>query len=125
MGYLLDTHVLIWWMVEPHRLQTHEAEVINDRTSPLWVSAASVWEIEIKRALHRLATPPDLLEVLAKEQIQVLPILADEAIAAAALPPHHQDPFDRMLIAQAQRHDLTLITRDRAMRQYAVAVLEA
>ena len=87
------------------------------------VSAASAWEITIKKAAGRLDAPDDLVEALATDGFETLPITVAHAIAAGALPPHHADPFDRMLIAQARSDGLTLISIDRRFDQYDVELL--
>ena len=89
------------------------------------VSAASVWEISIKRALGRLDLPHDYLEHVERAQFRPLPVSLRHADAAGALPRHHDDPFDRMLVAQARTDGLTLVTADRRLADYGVAVLAA
>jgi PIN domain nuclease of toxin-antitoxin system len=89
------------------------------------VSVASIWEIEIKRAIGRLEAPDDLVGALERSGFGILPIEADAAVAAAHLPPHHTDPFDRVLIAQCQLERLTLLTQDATLSSYDVPVLSA
>ena len=89
------------------------------------VCAATVWEIAIKRALGRLESPEDLLAQLRDNDIRRLAVTDEHAVAAGALPLHHRDPFDRMLVAQAQAEGLTLVTRDPVIFRYSVAVLAA
>lgn len=124
MRLLLDSHVLLWWLTAPQSLpeRTH-SEVQAGRD--VYVSAASVWEIEIKRALGKLDAPHDLLSELDSEGFTRLDVSCEHATAAGRLPRHHDDPFDRMLIAQAAAEGLVVVTRDAAFRDYDVAVLPA
>ncbi len=123
--FLLDTHVLLWWLSEPERLSAAARAAIGGGEIAAFVSAAAVWEMAIKKTLGRLDFPANLIEVLKAERIRVLPIDAAHALAVAELPLHHQDPFDRMMIAQARLEGLTLITRDRELARYGVAVIDA
>lgn len=124
MRLLLDTHVLLWWLSAEH-LRPKALAAITSADSDVWVSAASVWEMSIKAALGRLAVPDDLSDQLTHHGFDVLSIGLSHALAIRSLPPHHADPFDRMLVAQAQVEDLTLVTRDANIRRYAVRVLRA
>jgi PIN domain nuclease of toxin-antitoxin system len=121
---LLDTHALLWWFSEDPRLSAQARDAVSS-AEEVWVSAASVWEIATKRALGKLEAPDDLAAALADSGFRPLPIDVDDALAAGALPRHHDDPFDRMLIAQAQLGGLTIVTRDSRMAPYGVAVLAA
>ncbi len=123
--YLLDTHTVIWWLADPTRLTESAQAAIGSSVSSLYLSTAAIWEVEIKRALKRLDAPTDLLQQLSELSIEALSIDAQDAVTAAHLPDHHQDPFDRMMVAQAQRFELTFMTRDRAIRQYDVPQLQA
>ena len=91
----------------------------------MYVSAVSAWEISIKRALGKLSAPNDLAEHVQSGGFAELPITIADGLLAGALPCHHDDPFDRMLVAQAQRHGLTVVTRDSSFALYGVAVLKA
>ncbi|HMD45195.1 MAG TPA: type II toxin-antitoxin system VapC family toxin [Acidimicrobiales bacterium] len=124
MKVLLDTHILLWWLAGDPNLPTSAADVIADPDSTVVVSAASAWEIAIKRAAGRLDAPDDLLEALRANRFDTLPNSAAHAVEAGRLPPHHADPFDRMLIAQAKGERLTLVSRDRRFADYDVELLE-
>lgn len=124
MRLLLDTHVLLWWLADDPALSKQARRLIADEPE-VFVSAASAWEIAIKRALGKLEAPEDLLAALDEDGIGRLPIEFEHAAIAGALPCHHDDPFDRMLVAQAQREGFTLLTSDARISSYAVAVLPA
>jgi PIN domain nuclease of toxin-antitoxin system len=121
---LLDTHVLIWWARrEPLRRDARDA--IADPSSRIAVSAASIWEAEIKAAAGQLGLGRNLAREAEARGFEQLAITSAHAVQAARLPRHHDDPFDRMLVAQAQLEGLTLVTRDPVFDNYAVAVLAA
>ena len=120
MNLLLDTHVLLWWLADSGQIAGEPAEAI-ERADQIWVSAASVWEIEIKRAKGKLISPDDLRWQLAEAGFRELKISAEHAEEAARLPDQHNDPFDRMLIAQARIEGLVLMTSDEAILRYQVS----
>ncbi len=124
-AYLLDTHVLLWWLSDPSRLSQKARNAIEDGESAAYISTAAVWEMAIKKAMGRLDFPANLQDVLAKDHIEVMPIALSHALAVADLPMHHQDPFDRMQIAQAKLQDLTILTRDPMFANYDVQVVQA
>ncbi len=124
MRLLLDTHVLLWWLADDPAL-SEQARLLIANEPEVFASAASAWEIAIKRALGKLESPEDLLAALDEGGIRRLPIEFEHASVAGALPRHHDDPFDRMLVAQAQHEGLTLLTSDARISSYAVAVLPA
>lgn len=121
---LLDTHVPLWWLAAEH-LRPKAVAAIASTDSDVWVSAGTVWAMSIKAGLGKLAVPDDLSDQLTHHGFDILPIELPHALALRSLPPHHADPFDRMLVAQAQTEDLTVVTRDANIRRYAVAVLRA
>ncbi len=125
MKLLLDTHVLLWSLADSPELDADLRGKIVDPANDVFVSAASVWEIAIKKRLGKLSAPDNLLEVLESSDFTPLPISLAHAAAAGALPPHHDDPFDRMLIAQARDEGLVLATRDRRFDAYQVGLLKA
>ena len=121
---LLDTHIFLWWRGEPSRLIS--TVVSRIATADLvFVSVASAWEAAIKRSLGRLDLPDTMAAGVLASGFQQLLISFSHAERAAALPPHHLDPFDRMLVAQAQAEGLTLVTRDRLLEPYDVEILWA
>jgi PIN domain nuclease of toxin-antitoxin system len=121
MTYLLDTHVVLWALADDPSLSARHRAALSEPDARLHVSAASVWEVAIKRALGKLVVPDDLFEVALKAGCIPLPISWAHAAEAGALPPHHADPFDRMLIAQARCEGLTLLSADSALAAYDVA----
>jgi len=119
---LLDTHVFLWWRTNDARLNAHAREAIA--TDPIvFVSAASAWEAAIKIALGRLTLPEPFSRGVDLIGFRRLAISFEHGEAAAALPRHHGDPFDRMLIAQAQLEGCTLVTHDELIASYGVATL--
>jgi PIN domain nuclease of toxin-antitoxin system len=120
---LLDTHVLLWWLADDPRLTPAMRTAITDPTTSVTVSAASAWEMAIKAALGKLSIPDDLVDQLEQLGFQALPITVEDGLAAGALPRHHDDPFDRMLIAQAVRRRFVLVTADRRLGDYDVRTL--
>lgn len=123
MTLLLGTHVLLWWLAEDDRLTPAMREAIADRTTPVVVSAASAWEMAIKAGLGKLTVPGDLAGELGRQSFDELPVTVADGVAAGALPRHHADPFDRMLIAQAARRRFVLVTADRRFTDYDVLTL--
>lgn len=121
---LLDTHIFLWWRGEPSRL----IPAVRSRIATadlVFVSVASAWEVAIKVALGPLDLPDTMEAGVLASGFEKLLITFSHAERAAALPPHHGDPFDRMLVAQAQAEGLTLVTRDRRLEPYAVEILWA
>jgi PIN domain nuclease of toxin-antitoxin system len=125
MRLLLDTHVLIWLHIDPARVPSRIFEAIESEENEKSVSAATIWEIEIKRRSGRLRTPPDLAQMTSGAGFLELPVRFSHAVAAGALPLLHGDPFDRMLVAQAQVEDLRIVTADPQIARYEVATLPA
>ena len=125
MDLLLDTHALLWWLSDDPKLGPEARASIEKRTNAVYVSAAATWEIAVKRSAGKLEAPGDIEEWLADEGFMALPIQVAHAVAAAELPLHHKDPFDRVMIAQAQLEDLTLLARDDQIDKYEVSVLDA
>jgi len=121
---LLDTHALLWWLAD-EGLNSQAREAIADPDNLVAVSAASAWEISIKQAFGKLTAPDDLEQQLQAGGFTALPISIAHGIAAGRLPRHHEDPFDRVLIAQAMAEGMTIVTRDKRFDNYAVALLPA
>ena len=121
MRILLDTHVLLWAVLNDPRLTSAQAQAISE--GEVYLSSASIWEIGIKRAIGKLAVPGDLFEIAVDAGCRPLPISWIHAEAAAALPLHHSDPFDRMLIAQARSEGLRLVSSDAKFQAYDVDLI--
>ena len=122
MKLLLDTQCWLWWFAEPERLSEAAVRQIADESNELWLSVASVWEMAIKVAIGKLRLPESLDNYVASRMRQLdtrpLEITAPHAMRAAALPMHHRDPFDRMLVAQAQLEGMALVSADEVFRKY-------
>ena len=129
MNVLLDTHVLIWWMENNRRLGRRTKAAIHNPETTVWISSVSIWEINTKVAFGRLNVRPTLVDEIEEEMsssgFRRLPIYFEHAFALRTMPPHHRDPFDRMLVAQARYEELTLITADEQMTAYAVPTFDA
>jgi len=124
MRVLLDTHAFLWWIVDDPRLSDRARELIGDGQNELLLSSASGWEIAIKARLGRLDLPEDMesfiVEQMAVNSVYGLPIRMSHALHVHRLPDHHRDPFDRLLIAQAQLEDLPILTADPQIARYGI-----
>ena len=123
MRVLLDTHVVLWWLSDDPAL-ADDIKGLLDAEPDAYVSAATLWEISIKQTLGKLG-PADLAERVRDAGFRELPMTMAHALVAGRLPEIHRDPFDRMLVAQAQCEDLTLVTRDEYIHKYDVLILSA
>lgn len=125
MRILLDTHILLWALVEPMKLPAKARALLEDDANSVLFSAASIWEIAIKAQAGRVDFPvsPDKIAVAAeKTGFSELPVSAKHAAAVCALPLHHRDPFDRILVAQAMAEPARLLTVDSALGRYSELV---
>lgn len=125
MNLLLDTHALLWWLDASPSLSEIAKKKISDVSNIVFVSAAVFWEIRIKQALGKLRIPANFRQVLDHQPFEMLPITVDHAHAVGNLPPHHRDPFDRMLIVQAKVEALTIVTHDSVFQQYRIPIIAA
>lgn len=127
MNLLFDTHIFIWWDSEPARLSQHILTLCKDPANRLWLSVASIWEIQIKHQLGKLQLQQPLAEIVEWQQqvnhISLLPVEVSHVLALERLPAHHKDPFDRILIAQASVAELTLMSVDPIFKAYGIDVL--
>lgn len=125
--FLLDTHVLLWWLFDDPRLSVQAREVIKDPHHSILVSSASGWEIATKYRLGKLPHAGEVLDnlpaILRRARMDVLPITLEHALAAGTLPGPHRDPFDRMIIAQGRLEDIPIVTSDPAFKQYRVPLI--
>ncbi|MCH2209308.1 MAG: type II toxin-antitoxin system VapC family toxin [Lentisphaerales bacterium] len=122
MKLLLDTHAFIWWCSSPNKLSPLALKSIKDKSNDIFLSVASIWEMAIKVRLGKLSLGDDL-ELFCKQHcqgshFQILPIQLEHASQVHQLPLHHEDPFDRMLISQAQKEDPILISCDQYFQAY-------
>lgn len=124
MRLLLDSHVVLWWLEDNNSLGS-ECRTLIERADEAFVSVVTPWELGIKRSLGKLSMPDGLVEVLSSDGFQSLSITAAHAELAPALPAHHRDPFDRMLVAQAQLETLVLVTADDVLAKYDVEQFDA
>lgn len=122
---LLDTHVVLWALSAPGSLKPRVRSLLEDPRTTVAVSAASVWEVEIKRAIGKLRSPSGFAAICIERGFDPLDITFEHAERAGALAPHHADPFDRMLVAQAMTEDLELVSHDRIFERYDVRLLHA
>ena len=124
MAYLLDTHIILWWLSDPKKINTKTRAIIVDKTNDIFISSVFFWEISIKKSIGRLSYPNNLLHLLTEEGFLLLPILPEDGLGVGDLPLIHTDPFDRMLIIQAKLRNLVLITRDVHIPKYPVITLK-
>lgn len=117
MNYLIDTHILLWWMADMPKLSKNVRDII--KREPIWVSTAAVWEIIIKKSIGKLKIPGDLDEQLQKNGFNLMDIKLHHVLALETLDNLHSDPFDRIQIAQAKTENLTFITADRRILKYS------
>ncbi len=126
MKVLLDTHAFLWWVGDDPHLSRRARRIIADSSNQIFLSAASAWEIAIKTALGRLmlaSNPEEFVpEQMRMNGFEPLPIDLRHALRVGSLPPHHSDPFDRMLIAQAAIEECTILSADAEIRRYGVRV---
>lgn len=125
MRLLLDTHVVLWALGDPPSLADRARAAIGDPSNIVVVSAASLWEISTQRTAGKLSVPDDFFDEVWAAGFEPLPISSEHAWAAGGLPLHHRDPFDRMLVAQAQLEGFTIVTGDSKLAAYQVAILAA
>ena len=127
VSYLIDTHILLWWLFDDPKLNGNCREIIRNPKHDIFVSSASAWEIATKYRLGKLPEAKPLvsnyLDILAKARLINLPITANHAMRAGSLPIQHRDPFDRMLMAQAELEHLPIVTYDRAFQIGLIEVL--
>lgn len=118
--YLIDTHILLWWLSNDKKLTKRINNLIADTDNHILISAVSVWEIAIKKSLKKLKVPDNLKEILELNDIKLLSMTIDHALAVEQLPNIHNDPFDRLLIAQCAVEDLIFVTSDPIIPQYKI-----
>lgn len=122
--FLIDTHIFIWWMGKSTKLSKKLFDLLNNPHNIIFLSTISAWEIILKKDKGKLKVPYDIQGGIEASGFPVLTITLPHILGLQKLPPLHNDPFDRMLIAQAQEENLTLITTDKKMTQYDVSLLK-
>ena len=125
MNLLLDTHTVLWWLSDDPALSETARAAIADPENTVFLSAVVMWEIHIKQGIGKLDLPDDFGEVLDLQRFAELAVTVDHANTIAELPAAHQDPFDRMLVAQAMVEHMAIVTRDRSIADYDVEVIVA
>ena len=120
---LLDTHILLWWLKNDACLNDVTRALIADADNIIYISAATTWEIAIKKSLGKLDAPDNIEKIIQIKGFDPLPISLSHGETAGKLPDHHKDPFDRMLIAQAQIEGLSIVTHDSRFKLYSVDVV--
>ncbi|MBT4266579.1 MAG: type II toxin-antitoxin system VapC family toxin [Deltaproteobacteria bacterium] len=127
MKFLLDTHVFLWWIMDSPQISENARKLMSERSSDLFWSSASSWEIAVKYANGKLPLPDEpevfIMSELSSNRISSLSITDEHSFMAGMLPIHHRDPFDRMLIAQSNFENMPLITSDQIMSQYEVKTI--
>lgn len=118
MKFLLDTHLLLWWLSNSQLLSAQARELIGDANNTIFVSAVSLWEVWLKSSIGKLRVPSEFAQKLAAEPFTDLPLRAEHTSGVATLEWYHRDPFDRMLISQAKSENLVLLTADKALGAY-------
>lgn len=116
MSYLLDTHILLWWLADDPELGQETRDLISNE--PIWISTAVIWEIVIKKRIGKLKAPDDIGRQLRIQGFNILDIKLQHVIALESLGDHHSDPFDRIQIAQAWSENLAFITKDKRIEEY-------
>lgn len=122
MKLLLDTHAALWWLSDDDRFGAAAADALADATNQVLLSAVVAWEVAIKRSLGKLEAPADFAPTLLGAGARPLAVTLEHAAAVEELPWHHRDPFDRMLVAQAQVERAVLVSHDEALRAYGVTL---
>jgi PIN domain nuclease of toxin-antitoxin system len=120
---LLDTHAALWWLADDERLGGDAARQLSDESNRVLLSSAVVWEVAIKRSLGKLQAPAGMAPTLLSGGVHPLPITIEHAAAVEALPWHHRDPFDRMLVAQAVAEGAAIVSQDERLTAYDVTLV--
>ncbi len=127
MNLLLDTHIFIWWQLEKHKLSAARLQMVEDENNALYLSLASLWELQLKIMLGKFKFPKPLGEIIRDQQtvndLRILPITPEHIYALENLSFHHKDPFDRLLIAQATVENYALVTDDVQFSDYSAKLV--
>ncbi len=123
MRYLLDTHIILWWLYDDPKLSRRHVQIISEPDNHIIVSVASLWEIEIKRAVGKLVVDSGYLEAIKSDGLELLSIHPSHIVGLRSLSQYHNDPIDRMIIAQAQAECMILLTADKMVKKYDVEII--
>ena len=126
MPFILDTHILIWFLEGNRSLSNSRRQIISQSQNDIFISTASLWEMAIKISLNKLTLTQSLADVtkqIAAEDIEILPITPEHTLQVSILPFHHRDPFDRIIISQAQVENLAILTDDTSFSNYGIKIL--
>ena len=123
MTYLIDSHVLLWYNTADPRLGQGFVDQLRSPTAQVYVSAATIWELAIKRSTGKLSITGTIIAIVVNNGFKLLPVSPEHAELVSEMDRHHGDPFDRLLLAQAMHEGLTLVTHDRTLALYGVPVL--
>lgn len=124
--YIIDTHILLWYWSGDKQLSLKAKKVIEQKENHIILSVASLWEIAVKISIGKLSLPisfPELKNKFTEDSIDLLPISFEDTEILKSLPFHHKDPFDRMIIAQAQNHKIPIISKDEAFKSYSITLI--
>lgn len=124
MNLLLDTHIVLWWLSDSDKLSKKSRSIISDTNNFIFVSVATGWEISIKKSIGKLTAPDDFSKALQVNAFQPISITLEHAELAGSLPHHHDDPFDRMIIAQGKIENLVVLTHDKHFKLYDIELLQ-
>lgn len=125
MKILIDTHILLWWLMNDPTLASDTRLQIGNPKNTIFVSTATIWEIAIKKTIGKLQMPDNLDKAIEASHFHSLLISIQHAMGTIALPPHHHDPFDRMLVSQSKIEGCTLMTRDGRIGKYDIPIIWA
>lgn len=118
--YLLDTHILLWWLSGDKKLGKKRTDLISSSTNRIMVSTVSIWEMVIKKSLGKLKVPDNIKEVIYDNEFEILSIAPDHVLYLQNLPAVHNDPFDRLLISQSICEDMIFVTADKIIPKYEI-----
>lgn len=124
MNLLLDTHIVLWWLSDSSKLSKKSRSIISDTNNFIFVSVATGWEIAIKKSIGKLDAPNDFSKALQVNAFQPIAITLEHAELAGSLPHHHDDPFDRMIIAQSKIENFAVLTHDKHFKLYDIELLQ-
>ena len=123
MRYLLDTHIILWWLYDDRQLPRRHRLIMSEPDNHIIVSVASLWEIEIKRAVGKLVVDPGYIDVIKSDGFEFLSVHPSHIVKLRSLSLYHNDPFDRMLVAQAQAESMIFLTIDKMVKKYDVEII--